>query len=41
MEASEFQRTKGLKEVDRRLKQMYSSLSLEKKAMKDLINRKL
>ena len=41
MEASELQRAKELEEENRRLKQMYADLSLENKAMKDLINRKL
>jgi putative transposase len=41
MEASELQRAKELEQENRRLKQMYADLSLENKAMKDLINRKL
>lgn len=41
MEASELQRARELEEENQRLKQMYADLSLENKAMKDLINRKL
>jgi len=41
VEASELQRAKELEEENRRLKQMYADLSLENKAMKNLINRKL
>ena len=41
MEASELERAKELEAENQRLKQMYADLSLENKAMKDLINRKL
>jgi putative transposase len=41
MEASELERTKELEAENQRLKQMYADLSLENKARKDLINRKL
>jgi len=41
METSDLKRIKQLEEENRRLKQMYADLSLENKAMKDLINRKL
>ena len=41
MEASDIQRLKELEEENRRLKQMYADLSLENRALKDAIERKL
>ena len=41
MEASDIQRLKDLEEENRRLKQMYADLSLENRALKDVIKRKL
>lgn len=41
MEASDIQRLKELGEENRRLKQMYADLSLENRALKDVIERKL
>ena len=41
MEASDIQRLKELEEENRRLKQMYADLSLENRALKDVIKRKL
>jgi putative transposase len=41
MEASDIQRLKELEEENRRLKQMYADLSLENRALKDVIERKL
>jgi putative transposase len=41
LEASELKRIKELETENARLKQMYADLSLENRAMKDLIDRKL
>jgi len=41
MEASDIKRLKELEEENRRLKQMYADLSLENRALKDLIEKKL
>ncbi len=41
MEASDIKRLKGLEAENRRLKQMYADLSLENRALKDLIEKKL
>lgn len=41
LEASELKRIKELEAEDARLKQMFADLSLENRAMKDLIDRKL
>jgi putative transposase len=41
MEASDIKRLKELEEENRRLKQMYADLSLENRALKDVIERKL
>lgn len=41
LEASELKRIKELETENARLKQMYADLSLENRAMKDLIGRKL
>jgi putative transposase len=41
MEASDIKRLKELEEENRRLKQMYADLSLENRALKDVIKRKL
>ena len=41
MKASDIQRLKELEEENRRLKQMYADLSLENRALKDIIERKL
>lgn len=41
MEASDIKRLKELEAENRRLKQMYADLSLENKALKDVIERKL
>ena len=41
MEASDIRRLKDLEEENRRLKQMYADLSLENRALKDVIERKL
>ena len=41
MEASDIQRLKELEEEKRGLKQMYADLSLENRALKDVIERKL
>ena len=41
MEASDIVRLKELKDENRRLKQMYADLSLENRALKDVIERKL
>jgi len=41
MEASDLKRLKELEEENRRLKQMYADLSLEHKALKDIIEKKL
>jgi len=40
MEASDVKRLKGLKEENRRLKQMYAELSLDHKLLKDVIEKK-
>jgi len=41
MEASDIVRLKELEEENRRLKQMYADLSLENRALKDVIERKI
>lgn len=41
MEASDVKRLKDLEEENRRLKQMYSELSLDHKILKDIIEKKL
>lgn len=41
MEVSDIKRTRELEEESRRLKQMFADLSLENRALKDLIQRKL
>lgn len=41
LEASELKRLKELEAENQRLKQMFADLSLENRAMKDLIDRKL
>lgn len=41
MEASDLRRLRELKEENRRLKQMYTDLSLENRALKDVISKKL
>ena len=41
MEVSDIKRLKELEEENRRLKQMYADLSLENRALKDVIERKL
>jgi putative transposase len=41
MEASDVKRLKELEDENRRLKQMYADLSLENRALKDVIERKL
>jgi len=41
MEASDIKRLKELEEENRRLKQMYADLSLENRALKDIISKKL
>jgi len=41
MEASDIKRLKELEGENRRLKQMYADLSLENRALKDLIEKKL
>lgn len=41
MEASDIRRLKDLEEENRRLKQMYADLSLENRALKDVIEKKL
>ena len=41
MEVSDIQRLKELEEETRRLKQMYADLSLENRALKDVIESKL
>lgn len=41
MEASDIKRLKELEDENRRLKQMYADLSLENRALKDVIERKL
>jgi Transposase. len=41
MEMSEIKRMKDLEEENRRLKQMFADLSLENRALKDVIEKKL
>ena len=41
MEASDVKRLKELEEENRRLKQMYAELSLDRKLLKDVIEKKL
>lgn len=41
MEASDIRRLKDLEEENRRLKQMFADLSLENRALKDVIEKKL
>ncbi len=41
MEASDIKRLKDLAQENRRLKQMYADLSLENRALKDVIEKKL
>ena len=41
MEASDIKRLKELEDENRRLKQMYADLSLENRALKDVIEKKL
>lgn len=41
MEASDIRRMRELEEENRRLKQMYADLSLENRALKDVIAKKL
>ena len=41
MEASDIKRLKDLTQENRRLKQMYADLSLENRALKDVIEKKL
>ena len=41
MEAADIRRLKELEEENRRLKQMYADLSLENRALKDVIAKKL
>jgi len=41
MEAADIRRLKDLEEENRRLKQMYADLSLENRALKDVIEKKL
>ncbi len=41
MEASDIKRLKELEEENRKLKQMYADLSLENRALKDIIKKKL
>jgi len=41
MEASDIRRLKDLEDENRRLKQMYADLSLENRALKDVIEKKL
>ena len=41
MEASDVKRLKELEEENRRLKQMFADLSLENRALKDVIEKKL
>lgn len=41
MEASDMRRLKDLEDENRRLKQMYADLSLENRALKDVIEKKL
>lgn len=41
MEAADIRRLKDLEEENRRLKQMFADLSLENRALKDVIEKKL
>jgi len=41
MEASDIKRMKELEEENRRLKQMYADMSLENRALKEIIEKKL
>ena len=41
MEASDIKKIKDLKDENRRLKQMFADLSLENRALKDVIEKKL
>jgi putative transposase len=41
MEASDIKRLRELEDENRRLKQMYADLSLENRALKDVITKKL
>ena len=41
MEASDIKRLRELEEENRRLKQMYADISLENRALKDVISKKL
>ena len=41
MEASDIRRLRELEEENRRLKQMYADISLENRALKDVISKKL
>ena len=41
MEAADIRRLKALEDENRRLKQMYADLSLENRALKDVIEKKL
>jgi len=41
MEASDIKKLKDLRDENRRLKQMYADLSLENRALKDVIEKKL
>lgn len=41
MEASDLRKLRELEEENRRLKQMYADLSLENRALKDVISKKL
>ncbi len=41
MEASDIKRLKALEEENRKLKQMFDDLSLENRALKDVIEKKL
>ena len=41
LEASDLKRMKELEEENRRLKQMYAELSLDRKILKDIVERKL
>ncbi len=41
MEASDIKRLKELEEENRKLKQMYADISLENRALKDVISKKL
>ena len=41
MEASDLRKMRELEEENRRLKQMYADLSLENRALKDVISKKL